>query len=116
MSSQRTSPHVLLGDHPGLAAKRDTDEYRLAHEEACLALALGRAVYVRRTELGMSQTELARRAGMRQPAVSRIESGGGGVPTLAVLNRLGHALGLRFRVIVGEGDAGAAETELLAIA
>ncbi len=108
MSSQRTSPHVLLADHPGLAAKRDTDEYRLAHEEAHLALALGRAIYARRTELGMSQTELARRAGMRQ--------GGGGVPTLAVLNRLGHALGLRFRVIVGEGDAGAAETELLATA
>ncbi|MGW5414808.1 helix-turn-helix domain-containing protein [Actinomadura geliboluensis] len=116
MSSQRTSPHVLLADHPGLAAKRDTDEYRLAHEEAHLALALGRAIYARRTELGVSQTELARRAGMRQPAVSRIESGGGGVPTLAVLNRLGHALGLRFRVIVGEGDAGAAETELLATA
>ena len=61
-----------------------------------------------------SNTKPARRAGMRQPTVSRIESGGGGVPALAMLNQLGRAVGLRFRVIAGEGDAGAAETGLLA--
>jgi transcriptional regulator with XRE-family HTH domain len=35
--------------------------------------------------------ELARRAGMTQSALSRLERGGG-VPTIAVLDRIAHAL------------------------
>ncbi|MEO3786221.1 helix-turn-helix transcriptional regulator [Actinocorallia sp. B10E7] len=78
-------------------------------------MALGRAVYTRRTEMGISQTELARRAGMTQPAVSRLEGGGGGVPTPAVLDRLGRALGVRFHVVVGgTGDDDTPE-EILAL-
>lgn len=53
--------------------------------------ALGRAVYDRRTELGLSQIELARRAGMTQPQISNIE-GGDSVPTLPLLTRLANAL------------------------
>jgi transcriptional regulator with XRE-family HTH domain len=48
-------------------------------------------VYDRRTELGLSQAELARRAGMTQPQISHIE-GGDSVPTLALLTRLAKAL------------------------
>jgi transcriptional regulator with XRE-family HTH domain len=48
-------------------------------------------VYDRRTELGLTQAELAERAGMKQPAISRIE-GGGTVPTLPLLRRLARAL------------------------
>ncbi|WP_372445135.1 helix-turn-helix domain-containing protein [Streptomyces verrucosisporus] len=46
-----------------------------AYAEAGHAFALGRAVYDRRTELGFSQTELARRAGMTQQRISTIEGG-----------------------------------------
>ncbi|MEV0483108.1 helix-turn-helix transcriptional regulator [Streptomyces sp. NPDC050508] len=62
-----------------------------AYAEAGYAFALGQAVYGRRTELGLSQTELARRAGMTRPHVSTIE-GGGTVPTLPLLARLAKAL------------------------
>jgi len=93
--------HSRLADDPVLAAKRDTDEYRAGREMARVDIALGRAVFKRRTALGMSQTELARRAQMTQPAVSRLEAGGGGVPTLAMLDRLGRALGVRISISVG---------------
>ncbi|MFE3543587.1 helix-turn-helix domain-containing protein [Nocardia sp. NPDC059177] len=93
--------HSSIADDPVLAAKRDTEEYRSAREIARVEIALGRAVFKRRTALGMSQTELARRAQTTQPAVSRLEAGGGGIPTLAVLDRLGRALGVRFALSVG---------------
>ncbi|MEV0435152.1 helix-turn-helix domain-containing protein [Nocardia sp. NPDC050413] len=93
--------HGKLGDDPVLAATRDTDEYRAAREIARVEIALGRAVFKRRTALGMSQTELARRAQTTQPAISRLEAGGGGVPTWSVLDRLGRALGVRFSLTVG---------------
>lgn len=44
-----------------------------AYREAGYAFALGQAVYDRRTRLGLSQTELARCAGMTQPQISNIE-------------------------------------------
>ncbi|MGW0824214.1 helix-turn-helix domain-containing protein [Streptomyces sp. NPDC002845] len=62
-----------------------------AYVEAGYAFALGQAVYDRRTELGLSQSELARRAGMTQPQISNIE-GGDSVPTLPLLTRLAKAL------------------------
>ncbi|WP_067974591.1 helix-turn-helix domain-containing protein [Nocardiopsis trehalosi] len=49
------------------------------------------AIRTRRLELGLSQSQLARRAGMSQPVISRLEEGGG-VPTLRVLDRLAAAL------------------------
>jgi HTH-type transcriptional regulator/antitoxin HipB len=106
--------HSRLENDPILAAKRDSDEYRAARQVARLEIALGRAIYKRRVELGISQTELARRARMTQPAVSRLEGGGGGVPTLTVLDRLGRALGVRFQVTVGD-DGGDAPGGVLAL-
>lgn len=41
--------------------------------------------------MGLSQTELAERCGMKQPQISRIE-GGGTVPTIPLLRRLARAL------------------------
>ncbi|WP_328925810.1 helix-turn-helix transcriptional regulator [Streptomyces sp. NBC_00190] len=71
-------------------------------EEVRLAFAIGQAVYDRRNELGISQGELARRAGMTQPEVSRLELGAttAAVPLLA---RLARAMDseLSFR-LVGE--------------
>ncbi|MFB7465896.1 helix-turn-helix domain-containing protein [Streptomyces sp. NPDC056224] len=58
-------------------------------DEVRLAFVIGQAVYDRRNELGISQGELARRAGMTQPEVSRLELGGttSAVPLLARLAR-----------------------------
>ena len=69
----------------------ETVEESPAYVEAGYAFALGQAVYDRRTALGLSQTELARRAGMTQPQISTIE-GGDSVPTLPLLTRLTKAL------------------------
>jgi DNA-binding XRE family transcriptional regulator len=67
------------------------DEHAAAYEEARAALLLGQMVHDRRTELAMTQAELARRAGMTQPQLSRLESGGA-TPTVPLLARLAAAL------------------------
>ncbi|MEF9903923.1 helix-turn-helix domain-containing protein [Streptomyces sp. P9-A2] len=72
-------------------AAEDNPEYDRLYEEAELAHDLGQMVYDRRTALGLSQTELAERCGMKQPQISRIE-GGGTVPTIPLLRRLARAL------------------------
>lgn len=66
-------------------------EYDQEYVDARLAGDLGQAIYDRRVELGLSQTELAERAAMTQPQISRIE-GGDTVPTLPLLRRLAKAL------------------------
>jgi ribosome-binding protein aMBF1 (putative translation factor) len=68
-----------------------------AYEAARLAYELGRSVRTLREDKGWSQTELARQTGMTQSAVARFE-GGGTVPTLPVLERLAHALGVELVV------------------
>ncbi|MFE2426086.1 helix-turn-helix domain-containing protein [Streptomyces sp. NPDC059373] len=52
---------------------------------------LADGVRARRRQLGISQSELARRAGMTQPGISRIELGGT-TPTLPLLSRLAQAM------------------------
>jgi ribosome-binding protein aMBF1 (putative translation factor) len=68
-----------------------------AYDAARLAFELGRRVRELRVQQGLSQTELARRAGMTQPAVARFEAGGT-VPTLPVLERLARSLGAELTV------------------
>lgn len=79
------------------------DEADRARERARVSEGLGRAVYGRRRALGISQSELACRAGMSQPQVSRLELGGG-MPTLAVLSRLARALDASFVLTFDGGE------------
>jgi transcriptional regulator with XRE-family HTH domain len=84
-----TAPHSSYED---LAAqRRGSAEYREGHAEARRAFLIGQAVRERRLALGLSQTELASRAGMTQPALSRLEAGGV-VPTIPLLERISTAL------------------------
>jgi ribosome-binding protein aMBF1 (putative translation factor) len=62
-----------------------------AYCEAGAAIALGQAVYDRRTALGMSPRELAQHADLDEAEVERIE-GGAVTPTLELLRSLALAL------------------------
>jgi HTH-type transcriptional regulator/antitoxin HipB len=71
--------------------RRGSEEYRQGNAEARRAFLIGQAVRERRLALGLSQVELATRAGMTQPALSRLEAGGV-VPTIPLLERISMAL------------------------
>jgi ribosome-binding protein aMBF1 (putative translation factor) len=71
--------------------RRSSAEYREGYAEAQRAFVIGQAVRERRLALGLSQTELAARAGMTQPALSRLEAGGV-IPTIPLLDRISSAL------------------------
>jgi HTH-type transcriptional regulator/antitoxin HipB len=79
--------------------RRGNPEFREGYEEARRAFLIGQAVRERRLALGLSQTEVAARAGMTQPALSRLEAGGA-VPTIAVLSRIATALGAELVVTI----------------
>jgi len=69
----------------------------VAYDAARIRFELGEAVRRRREELGLTQAQLAERAGLKQPAVARFEAGGT-MPTLPMLERLAAALGLQLTV------------------
>ena len=68
-----------------------------AYDAARLAFELGAAVRDMREQHGWSQSQLAHASGMTQSAVARFEAGGT-IPTLVVLERLAHALGVTLDV------------------
>lgn len=72
--------------------------------EIKLAFDLGQLVYDRRSQLGLSQAELARLADMSQPQISTIE-GGGTVPTLPLLARLTRALDASLNIALDGDDS-----------
>lgn len=67
-------------------------EYDAAAVEAEARLQLAELVYNALTAAGLSQTELARRAGTRQAVISAIENGAQ-APGGVMLARIAHALG-----------------------
>ena len=73
------------------AQRRSSEQYREGYAEARRAFLIGQAVRARRLALGLSQVELAARADMTQPALSRLEAGGA-VPTIPLLERISAAL------------------------
>jgi ribosome-binding protein aMBF1 (putative translation factor) len=79
--------------------RRGSAEFRQGYAEARRAFLIGQAVRERRLALGLTQTELAARAGMAQPALSRLEAGGG-VPTIPVLERISAALNAELIVTI----------------
>lgn len=79
--------------------RRGSVEYREGYAEARRAFMIGQSVRERRLALGLSQTELASRTGMTQPALSRLEAGGA-VPTIPVLERISAALDAELSVTI----------------
>ena len=80
---------------PGANAE---DPERIAIREA---LAFGKAVYDRRTALGLTAAEVALRAGMTADQIECIEEGGT-EPTITLLRRLAAALDADVRITAGD--------------
>jgi DNA-binding XRE family transcriptional regulator len=85
------------------------------YEQAGRDLRLGDQLRAIRRGRNLTQKEVAERAGISQPALSRIELGGG-VPDIETLRRLGNAMGVRFHVIVGNEEADHDENLLVSLA
>jgi ribosome-binding protein aMBF1 (putative translation factor) len=85
MTDEHTAYEELARD------RRGSQEYRQGYAEARRAFLIGQTIRERRLALGLSQVELAARAGMTQPALSRLEAGGV-VPTIPLLERISMAL------------------------
>lgn len=93
MNATTTTPWEQVRDE-SLAAMTDVEraEYDAAAVEADVRLELAELVYGARTAAGLSQTELARRAGTRQAVISAIENGAQ-APGGVMLARIARALG-----------------------
>lgn len=80
-------------------------EYRREYERTRLANDVAIKVIRYRADHSLSQSQLARMVGMRQPHVARLESGDH-EPSVATLARLADALGLDFSIDIKRGRVG----------
>src|SRR5882757_10108319 len=81
----------------------EPDDVAKARHQIRLSMALAKAVYERRTELALTQSELADRAGLTQAKISRIE-GSDTVPTLPLLAKLAKALDASLNIALDDDD------------
>jgi transcriptional regulator with XRE-family HTH domain len=80
-----------------LADRLNDPAFREEWERSALARAVATRVVVYRAQQGLSQAALARKLGVSQPLVARLEAGEH-EPTLTTLARLSRLLGLQFHI------------------
>ena len=90
LNEMKTFQDVLADDLRDPAFRAEWDRTRLAQ-----AVALRLIEY--RVKEGITQTELARRVGVRQPAIARLEAGDH-EPSFATLARIAQALDIEFHI------------------
>jgi ribosome-binding protein aMBF1 (putative translation factor) len=82
-----------------LARQLEHDEFAAEWDRTALARAVALEVVRYRVENGLSQAALARRLGVSQPVVARLE-GGAHTPTWETLSRLAREMNVHFVVDV----------------
>jgi DNA-binding XRE family transcriptional regulator len=82
-----------------LATELENPEFRARWEATALARLVANCLVSFRAEHGLSQTALAERLGMKQPAVARLETGEHN-PSLETLARISKALDVEFAIAV----------------
>ncbi len=90
ISELKTAEEVLAED-------LNDPEFRQEWDRTAPARAVATQLVAYRAEHGLTQSELARRLGMKQPAIARLESGEH-TPTLVTLARLSRGLGIEFHI------------------
>lgn len=95
LSELRTANEVRAGDMQDLDYRREYERTRLANDVAIKVIQY-------RVANRLSQAELARRLGMLQPNIARLESGEH-EPSLSTLSRLAQVLNQDFSVEVKRG-------------
>ena len=98
-STVTTSWEQLRQESLAAMSEDERAEYNRAAIETEARLQLAELVYNARAAAGISQTELARRAGTRQSVISAIENGTQ-APGGVMLARIAHALGGTLRIHV----------------
>jgi predicted transcriptional regulator len=80
-----------------LKEELEDEGFRLLWNEREAAYKVARELIRLRKGQGLSQSEVARRAGLKQPAIARLESGAV-TPTLDTIQRVAHALGRQVEI------------------
>ena len=92
-----------------LSKELKNEEFRLAFEQRRFYLQVARLVSELRAKRKLSQAELARKAGVRQPMIARLEKGDSRrTPTFDTINRLLKALGYTLSIHVQKEKTGRA--------
>lgn len=86
------------------AAGRDIEAARVEAKNLTASYVLGYRLSELRERAGLSQSEVARRMGVKQPRVSAMEKGDPTQMEVGTLRRYIAALGGRLRVVAGFGD------------
>ena len=97
---RETVPHVYAASvpiEPFFQEQMRDPEFRRAYEELEPEFELVRQLIGLRIKRGVSQTELARRVGVKQPSIARLE-GRGKTTNLSFLGRVAKALDARLEV------------------
>jgi DNA-binding XRE family transcriptional regulator len=99
--------HLSFSSVVGARLKRDP-EFRRAYEQRRFIHETAVAVRQMREEAGLTQAELARRIGVSQPVVSRLEKGQDRrAPRFETLRRIGEVLGRKVEVVFSERKSNA---------
>jgi len=93
---------VAVGDW--LKEEMRDEGFRLLWREREASYKVARELIRLRKKQGLSQSEVARRAGLKQPAIARLESGAV-KPTLDTIQRVAHALGREVEVTLVRAGA-----------
>lgn len=107
-SRGQAAPHVYAASvpiEPFFQEQMRDPEFRRAYEELEPEFELVRQLIDLRIKRGMSQTELARRVGVKQPSIARLE-GRGKTTNLNFLGRVAKALDARLEVRLVPRKAG----------
>lgn len=86
-----------------LARHLEDPEFRAEWERSAVARAVAIRIVAYRADHQLSQSALARKLGMSQPAIARLELGEH-EPTFATLTRLSNGLGLNFHIDIAPGS------------